>query len=145
MKKVSLSFVRRAYKNQSGQALVMAALCMVAFMGVAGFTIDIGHAYVVRNQLQISTNAAGLAAAGDVFVSRSLTDAQSIALAYATANSVSGLSLNSGYPQVKQYCVQVLADLSNSKCTTSSSANALQVTEQVSMPTTFMRIFGVNS
>jgi hypothetical protein len=36
---------------------------MIAFIGIAGITIDLGHAYVARQQLQTSTNVAALAGA----------------------------------------------------------------------------------
>jgi hypothetical protein len=37
---------------------------MIAFIGIAGITIDLGHTYVALEQLQASTNAAALAGAG---------------------------------------------------------------------------------
>src|ERR1035438_5560593 len=58
-----LAFVRRALNDQRGQVIPWVTGGMFAFMGMAGLTIDIGHAYAVRAQLQNSTNAAALAAA----------------------------------------------------------------------------------
>jgi Flp pilus assembly protein TadG len=145
MKPIRSSFFRRVHRDQRGQALVMVVLGMVAFMGVAGLTIDIGHAYSVRNQLQISTNAAGLAAAGDVWVNKNLTTATTTAITYAKANPIQGLSFDTGYPAVHSYCVQYLASLSGATCTSSSDPNAIRVTEQVSVPTTFMRLFNIKT
>ena len=55
-----VSFARRALNDQRGQTLPFVALGMVAFVGVAGLSIDVGRAYVVRSQLQSSANAAAM-------------------------------------------------------------------------------------
>jgi hypothetical protein len=39
------------------------AVSMLAFIGIAGISIDLGHAYVARQQLQVSTDVAALAGA----------------------------------------------------------------------------------
>jgi hypothetical protein len=59
--------VRRSYNEESGQVLPWIALLMVGFLGLAGLTIDVGHAYVAYDRLQASTNAAALAAAGATY------------------------------------------------------------------------------
>jgi len=41
----------------------MMAVSMIAFIGIAGMTVDLGHAYVARQQLQNSTDVAALAGA----------------------------------------------------------------------------------
>ncbi len=71
MKKRIMLFVRKALIDQRGQMIPWVALGMVAFLGVAGLSIDVGHAYVVRGQLQNTANASALAAAGLVYTSQS--------------------------------------------------------------------------
>ena len=73
MKKATLSFVRRAITDQGGQTLPFVALMMTALLGVAGLVVDVGHAYVIRGQLQNAANASALAAAGYVYYSSSAT------------------------------------------------------------------------
>jgi Flp pilus assembly protein TadG len=63
MKLHKVSFFRRLLKDTRGQSAVMLAVSMLAFIGIAGISIDLGHAYVARQQLQISTDAAALAGA----------------------------------------------------------------------------------
>src|ERR1035438_587511 len=71
MRNSILSFARRAYSDQRGQTLPFVALGMVALLGMGGLVVDVGHAYVVRGQLQNSANAAALAASGAVYNSQS--------------------------------------------------------------------------
>jgi hypothetical protein len=50
--------------EQSGQVLVYLLLAFVPLLGMAGFAIDIGHAYFTQRALQSQADAAALAAAG---------------------------------------------------------------------------------
>lgn len=63
MKNAFLSFLRRTFTNQQGQVLPWMALLVVLFLGMAGLTLDLGHAYVCYRELQASTDAATLAGA----------------------------------------------------------------------------------
>ena len=63
MTKYSKTILRRAFEDQRGQILPWMALLMVLFLGMAGLTIDLGHAYVCHRELQASTDAATLAGA----------------------------------------------------------------------------------
>lgn len=56
-----LSRLRR--RDESGAVAVMVAVLSVVLIGVSAFTIDFGMAYVNKRQLQISSDAASLAAA----------------------------------------------------------------------------------
>jgi hypothetical protein len=73
MRTTIFSSVRNAVRDQSGQTLPFVALLMTGLMGMMGLVIDVGHAYVIRGQLQNSANAAALAAAGYVYTSNSAT------------------------------------------------------------------------
>jgi len=67
MKTRIVSFVRRVFKDEQGQTAVLVVLALgMVMLGVGGFTADLAHFYVVRSELQNSTNAAGLAAGGYV-------------------------------------------------------------------------------
>ena len=54
--------VRRAYRREDGQALLMIAAAMVLVLGLAAFVIDAGHAYVDYQHLQNTADASSLAA-----------------------------------------------------------------------------------
>lgn len=57
---------RGTARDESGQALVLATIMMVVLLALAGFAIDVGHAYLVQRQLQAATDAAALAGALDL-------------------------------------------------------------------------------
>jgi hypothetical protein len=50
-------------KEEQGLTAVVVALLMVVFIGVAAFAIDIGHLYLVKNELQNAADAGCLAGA----------------------------------------------------------------------------------
>jgi Flp pilus assembly protein TadG len=59
MRSRSRSFSR----NDSGTVMVLTSMLMVVFLGFAALVIDIGHLYVVRNELQNAADAGALAGA----------------------------------------------------------------------------------
>jgi hypothetical protein len=54
-------------RRESGQILVLAALSLIVLCGMAALAIDIGHAVVVRQELQNAADASALAGAGNLF------------------------------------------------------------------------------
>jgi len=148
MKTAIISFIRNAFKDQSGQLLPLMALGMVGFLAVGGLTIDVGHAYVVRQQLQNSTNAAGLAAAGNVYNSStgSLSSAATEADLYssqASGDENYNSQLGTVTTTITQECLNILLP-SGTTCGSSTANNAIRIEQTTEVPTFFMRIFGVN-
>ena len=58
--------ISRVLADSDGQVLPWAAFQMILFLGFASLTIDIGHAMLVKRELQASADAAALAAAQTV-------------------------------------------------------------------------------
>ena len=141
-----MSFIRKALKDERGQALPWMILGMVGLLGVSGFTIDAGHAYVVRSQLQNAANAAALAAAGNVYNTSSTNNATTIAGQYAGSSGDlnSNTSLVTATTTVTTKCLNLLMP-KGSTCGTGSPANAVQVTETATMPTFFMKVLGIST
>lgn len=150
MKRNLLSFVHKALNDQRGQVLPWVALGMVGFLGMSGLVVDVGHLYVVHRQLQGATNAAALAAMGSL--SGSTTDIKAAANTY--GSDAGGLNPVMGLTGVKTTvstsCIETMVT-SGSQCIsiningTNKTANAVKVTQSVSVPTYFMRVLGVNS
>jgi Flp pilus assembly protein TadG len=55
--------IRSSLKNQTGAVAIMVALLLIVFIGFAALAIDLGHLYVVRNELQNAADAGALAGA----------------------------------------------------------------------------------
>jgi len=73
------------FRNENGQAAVLAAFMIVVLMGFAALSIDLGRAYLTKSNLQKAADAAALAGAKDLPVK---TTAESMAVAYAGNNGV---------------------------------------------------------
>jgi hypothetical protein len=76
-------------RDQRGVTIILIALLMVSFIGVAAFAIDFGHLYVVRNELQNAADAGALAGARYLYINNGTTinvGANQIAYDAATVN-----------------------------------------------------------
>jgi Flp pilus assembly protein TadG len=150
MKTIKTSFIWRALIDQRGQVLPWVAISMVALLGVGGMSIDLGHAYVVRGQLQGAANAAALAAVTDLYTTvNTVSTASSTVIADATAYSASsgGANLISGLSvatTVTTPCISAI--MPTTTCSASGNVpNAVRVKETASVPTYFMRLLGVST
>jgi Flp pilus assembly protein TadG len=110
---------RAARAGQAGQTLPLICLFMVTLLGCAGFVIDVGNAYLQRQETQNVADAAALAGAAAIPNGTYQTAAQQMA----GKNDVSGDG--------------VAVNFNNSDTVT--------VTVSRSAPTFFMRVFGVSS
>jgi hypothetical protein len=132
--------------DAQGQTLYLAAVGMLAFVGVAGLSIDLGHAYYARQQLQESTNAAALAGAT---VLPDTDSAAANATAYSAMNGQMNASPNLQNAAVSYAfaCVGKVTSLGipcvTSTGSTSGSYNTFIVTQTAKVPTFFGRIFSV--
>lgn len=144
-----LSFFRRTIFDQSGQTLPFVAVAMTGLLGMGGLVVDVGHAYVVRGELQNAANASALAAAGYVYTSNSSSvNTNSISALYSPAtggNNVyndSTLGTVTSTPTTK--CLNMLMP-KGTTCVTGSAPNAVQVTNTTTVKTIFMGLFGVRT
>lgn len=120
------------------------AFMMITFLGMAGLVVDVGHAYFAHRLLLNSTNAAAMAGAQGLSTSGTL--AVSNAKAY---SSQSGQ--NNAYPNLNvtnsYFTLGCAASFAQTvPCVPTGSggatANAIQVIQTASVPTTFMGLFG---
>lgn len=88
--------------GQSGISLILVAILISAFLGIAALAVDLGYLYVARNQLQNAVDAGALAGArklGDNYVNNISpydTGVQAQAEQFAANNKVTNLTLDSG-------------------------------------------------
>jgi hypothetical protein len=140
------SFLRRAHKDPRGQVIPIVLVMVVMFCAFIAIVIDVGRVYVCYRELQISSDAAALAGGA-------LLPDGTAAIAAATLYSgVAGnknaranlpnVTMVSGYPKVK--CLTTLTS-QGIACVAPANANSIQVKQQVSVPMTFARLFGLSS
>jgi len=130
------SFIRRLLFDKSGQSMVWVGVSLTGLLAMAGLTLDVGRAYVVRSQLQSVVNACALAGVNGLATS---TVPSVVSGCEANANNPNWGTVTSPTPAVK--CATAVMPV-NQSCTGSGVLNAVQVTESVSVPTIFMKIFG---
>ena len=140
-------FVQKALKDEHGQVLPWLAVVLIGMLGAAGLSIDVGRAYVAHAQIQNYANAAALAAAGEVYNSSSTNNATTVATSYGAGSSSTenyNSTLGTVTPTITTRCLNMLMP-GGTGCTTGSQANAVQVKESVTIPTYFMKLFGIPS
>jgi Flp pilus assembly protein TadG len=149
-------FLRRSIHGESGQTLVWSALLFALLLGVGGVTVDLGRAYVAYRELQASTDAAALAAAAQLPITTANKTSNTVSSSATQFSSVSGsynaypnlntpIAITGAAITVTPGCVN---EANLPQCTTTLLANAVQVTQTVTIPTFFIRAlnaFGVKS
>lgn len=163
MKNLLAPFLKRLFGEEKGQAAYLMGLGMFAIMGMGGLTVDVGHAYLVRTELQAAANASALAATPALYDGGSTSSSPSTSLVkLAQEYDASPASLNTAYgangynydPSMGSVTTTITAPCLNSQlvgvtsCSASNwnnQSNSVRINESVNMPTYFMRIFGINS
>jgi Flp pilus assembly protein TadG len=107
-------FFTRSAKDQKGQVIPWMALMLVAFLSMAAFVVDVGHAFICYQQLQAATDAAALAGA----LNMANTSAVSVATSYgATSGAYNSkpdlgtVTMVAGYPKLQ--CLTTVTNLGN--------------------------------
>ena len=147
MKMHIVSFSRRLLKDTCGQSVPMLAVSMIAFIGIGGITVDLGHAYVARQQLQISTNVAALAGATAMPDTTAAT-AQVIAYSAQTGQKSATPNLTNVVITPTYQCLATLISNMGLGCATSTgtqtgSFNVIKVTQTAKVPLWFGGMFHV--
>jgi len=137
MKTKCFSFVRRLLFDERGQSMVWVGVSLTALLGLSGLTLDVGHAYVVRSQLQSVVNAAALEGVSGLPYGSSKVQGDVSAFEQNANNSSWGTVTS---PPATVKCLSAV--LPTGQSCSGNLLNAVQVTESVSVQTFFMRIFG---
>jgi Flp pilus assembly protein TadG len=138
-------FLCRLINNQAGVAMVWMALLIPLTLGMGGLVVDLGYAYVCKRELQVSTDAAALAAAAAL---PNTTAASSSAVNFgaepgelnAYPNLNTPMALTDTSTTVTPGCVTIT---NLPQCGGSITANAVQVTQSTTVPTFFIRALAI--
>jgi hypothetical protein len=143
------SFILRVIKNENGQILPWMAMLVVLFLGMAGLSLDLGHAYVCYRELQASTDAAALA--GGYAMSLSTATTTTVGNAVTAASSMTGgvnanINLPSANATPTLECLTTVTNMGINCSASPTAKNAIQVVQTAVVPTYFIRglaAFGV--
>ena len=145
--------LQKIYRDESGQMLPWIVMLMVLFIGMAGLTLDLGHAYICYRELQASTDAAALAGAYAMTLPTATVANVTTAVQNANSQGPGGANMNINLPQAAVTphfaCVPYVTTTFGVPCTAGVMGdNAIQVTQTAVIPTMFIRIlslWGINS
>jgi len=136
----------RVIADQSGQALPWMVFLIVLFIGAAGITVDLGHAYVCYRELQASTDSAALAA-GYALGQSNATVASVQAAASSYSSVTGGANVTPNLPNASittnLTCSAAVTNLGVACSTGPTGDNVAQVIQSVTIPTYFMRAFQI--
>jgi len=138
------SFFTRHIVDQNGQVLPWMALLICLFIGAAGVTVDLGHAYVCYRELQGSTDAAALAAGYELSQpTATVSSVKAAASNYGSATN--GANINTNLPNTTittdLNCSSSVANLGILCSSSSTGYNVVRVAQSVTVPTYFMKAF----
>ena len=89
-------------EHESGQALVLTALCMTILMGFLGLAIDVGLLFRTKQNVQIATDSASIAAGLDLAyqksISQAIEDGQAAAAQNGFTNGSGGVTVTINVP-----------------------------------------------
>ena len=142
------SFCVRAITDHNGQVLPWMALLMVLFFGMAGLTLDVGHAYVCYRELQSSTDAAALAGAYAMSLSNTTPTSDVTTVIDNFSSLATGANANPNLPATTvtvtpAYECNTWVTNQGTPCSGPGGNNALQVVQTVTIPTMFIRVLDV--
>ena len=132
---------QRTARDESGQVLVFAVVVMAVLIAMAGFALDVGHAYLVQRQLQSATDAAALAGALDLPVSsQAIQTAKDYGPEPGKRNPPA--ANDNATVEVETKCVTAII----TGCTPSNGqVNSISVKSTSDVKTLFARVIGINS
>ncbi len=126
--------LRSLLRDESGQAIILTAVMMVALLGMFSLVAGAGYALTMQRQLQASTDAAALAGAGALQINRSSSAALSAVQSFSSnsgqynaSSSLGTVSMMSGSPALK--CLNALKAI-GTPCVGAAPYNAVQVKQQ---------------
>jgi len=133
----------RSLKDESGQTLVVAALCMTILLGFVALAVDVGFVFHARRNMQIAADAGAVAGGLDYKYNSSTTSAKTAACAAAAANGVSGSCVaNSSCMGVTTTTICVNDPPLNGY---HKSTGYTEVIVNEPVPTLFMKILNISS
>ena len=136
----------KTLRKEDGQALPWMVMMTVLFLGMAGITADLGHAYICYRELQASTDAAALAGAYEL--SQTGATAASVkSMASANSSVTGGRNENPNFTTVTiDPQVQCLAEVTAMGVPCGSSTtnnNTVSVVQTATIPTYFIRVLSI--
>ena len=133
--------IRRLLRHEKGSTAILFCIAAAGLTGVAGLTIDVGQAFVAKNDFKAATAAAALVGANALLQPNASQTTVSTAVSnWNTAHPPSKVTLTN--TNVALSCDTATANLPTCNGTT---PNVATITQTATVSTHFMSAFGVSS
>ena len=133
----------KSFKEDSGQTLVIVALCMTVLLGFMAMAVDVGMVFQAKRNMQVVADAAAVAGALDYKYNSSTTSAKTAACAAGAANGLSATcTANSQCSGASSTTICVNDPPLNGYHESTGYTEAIVVEPT---PTFFMRMFHISS
>jgi hypothetical protein len=133
----------RSDRNESGFVVFMFMIMTAVLLTSVAFAVDMGRAYDEQRQLQIVADAAALSAAGALGSDTSYMKILSVITAIARANGSTVDEIMESEPRCGTWENNSFVPSTGRSCPT--SANAVEVSVERTIPTQFARLMNQNS
>ena len=140
-----LRTLRDLWADRRAVTAITVALLVPVLVGLAGFSIDIGHLALIQKELQASTDAAALAGGYNIPVNTAVSTATTYSAGSGDKNAMAGGvsgTMVTGYPKLK--CLTTTS-VNCVGTELAGGANAIQVSETATVPMWFAQILGFGS
>jgi hypothetical protein len=127
--------------EEEGQALAWMVFLVIIFLGICALTVDVGHALLVKRELQASCDAAAMAAAQTLPNTNYAAVARTYSSAHGSLNEYGDFTV--GTPIVTPLCLSTVATWG--VACSSTNPNAVSVKETATIRTFFAGIVGMNT
>lgn len=134
--------LQRFLNEESGQVIPWVVLLLILFLGMSALTVDIGHAMLVKRQLQVAVDSAALAAAETMPKATYTTVGTNYSASKGNFNAIGG-GVTVGAPSIIGKCLTTVAAWG--VACSATSPNAVLVTESATVPTIFAGVLGIKT
>jgi Flp pilus assembly protein TadG len=136
------TLLRKLCKNRRGSVAIMTAGILTGAAGLTALSVDVANVARAQRQLQNTADLSAMAGAANITAGTAIATANTYSAAASDKNASSGLTVTmaSGYPALRCFTSTGVPCSGGS-----SSANAVVVQQQATVPLYFAPIFGINS
>ena len=121
----------RRLRDEEGQVVVLAALCMIAILGFVAFAVEVGTLTHVKREMQTAADGGAVAGAAEYAYGGATAPAKASTALNGFTDGSSGITVAVNSPPLSGAYA--------------GKSNYVEVIVAQSQPTIFMKMFGINS
>jgi hypothetical protein len=135
------ALLRKLCNERRGSVAILTAGILTGAAGLTALSVDVGNVARAQRQLQNTADLAAMAGAANISAGTAIATANSYSAVATDRNATTGFTVTmaSGYPALRCFTSTGVP------CSGSSTANAIVVQQNATVPLYFAPIFGINT